>query len=321
MDSIKPKDRAIAALERREPLPGLVPAWELQFQLSEELLGRDYIRGEVADKATGDELDRIVHHNAELMAEITERLDFSITPSVGWFPRELETLPVLKRLVGDRYLTAASSGGTYGIPNGKDMESFACFLHDKPEEAHAQCRKMVSNCLEHSRRQIEAGADLIASCTDYCFNNGPFLSPRMFREFVTPYLQQIVEGIRELGAYVVIHTDGDIMPILEDLLAGGPHALHSLDPMAGVDIAEVKHVAGDRVCLIGNVNCSMLQIGSEEDLRESARYCLTHAMPGGGYIFSSSNVAFKGMPLERFFIMHEERKRLGRYPLAETRRS
>ena len=308
-----PKDRAIAALELREP-DDIVPTTELQFQLADELVGRDYYRGDIFQQSTGAERDRMINHNVELMLEICERLDYSITPSVGWLPDEEHSLPLLKRLGGDRYLIAAINGGTYGIPSGQNMEEFSCWLHDDPEAAKAKATQMAHDCIERGKRQAEWGVDVIALCTDYCFNDGPFLSPRMFREFVTPYLYQIVTALKALGVYVVIHTDGNIMPILDDLLLGGPHALHSLDPMAGVDIAEVQCLVGDRVALIGNVNCALLQIGSEDDLRESARYCLKHCVPGGGYIYCSSNVAFKGMILDRLFIMMEERERWGRYP-------
>ena len=87
---------------------------------------------------------------------------------------------------------------------------------------------------------MDAGVDSFILCSDYCFNSGPFLSPAMFREFITPYLAQIIEAIRADGAYAIKHTDGNIMPILDQLIECRPHALHPLDPMAGVDIKEVK---------------------------------------------------------------------------------
>ena len=102
------------------------------------------------------------------------------------------------------------------------------------------------------------------------------------------------------GHYAIKHTDGDIMPILDQLVSTRPHAIHSLDPMAGVDIAKLKKMIGNKVALIGNVNCALLQTGTLEEIRESALYCLTHGKPGGGYIYSTSNVPFRGLPLERY---------------------
>jgi uroporphyrinogen decarboxylase len=104
------------------------------------------------------------------------------------------------------------------------------------------------------------GLDGLALCTDYCFNTGPFLNPNRFSEFVTPYLAQLIQGYRDLGFYTIKHTDGNIMPIIDQLVQCHPHALHSLDPQAGVNIAEVKRRYGDQVCLIGNVNCGLMDM-------------------------------------------------------------
>jgi uroporphyrinogen decarboxylase len=106
-----------------------------------------------------------------------------------------------------------------------------------------------------------------------------------------------------LGAIAIIHTDGQIMPILDQLLAIGAHALMSLDPMAGVDIREVKRLTHGRLALMGNVQCSLLQDGPAAAIRESALYCLEHGSPGGGYIFSTSNTIFPGMPLQNYEYM------------------
>lgn|GEM_PF-2115530 len=50
---------------------------------------------------------------------------------------------------------------------------------------------------------------------------------------------------------------------------------------------------------------SLLQDGPAEVIRESTRYCLEHASPGGGYIFGTSNTIFPGMPLENYEYMLE----------------
>jgi uroporphyrinogen decarboxylase len=64
---------------------------------------------------------------------------------------------------------------------------------------------------------------------------------------------------------------------------------------------------------MGNVNCGLLQTGSEEEVVESARYALQHAMPGGGYIFSTSNCVYTGMPLERYELMLDVWRHEGMY--------
>jgi uroporphyrinogen decarboxylase len=52
------------------------------------------------------------------------------------------------------------------------------------------------------------------------------------------------------------------------------------------------------------VHCAHLQTGTPAQIRESAEYCLTHGKPGGGYLFSTSNCVFRGMPLESYDLIH-----------------
>jgi uroporphyrinogen decarboxylase len=135
------------------------------------------------------------------------------------------------------------------------------------------------------------------------FNSGPFISPAHFREFITPYLAQQVAYLKQLGVIPFVHTDGNIMPILDEYLSLGAACFQSVDPMAGMDIAEVKRRTYGRMALMGNVQCSLLQDGPKQTIRRSALYCLEHGAPGGGYIFGTSNTIFPGMPLENYEYM------------------
>ncbi|MCK4276039.1 MAG: hypothetical protein KAX78_05965, partial [Phycisphaerae bacterium] len=173
----------------------------------------------------------------------------------------------------------------------------------------------VDRALERGERFAKHGVlDGFTLCADYCFNDGPFLSPEMFDEFVTPYLTDVIAGYREMGFYAIKHTDGNIMPILDSLVSARPHALHSLDPQGHVDIAEVKRLVGDRVCLIGNVNCGLLQTGTDEEVIASARYALQNGMPDGGYVFSTSNCIYTGLSLERYELILDVWRKEGYYP-------
>ena len=90
------------------------------------------------------------------------------------------------------------------------------------------------------------------------------------------------------------------MPILEQIVEVKPDVIHSIDPMAGMDIAEVKKITYGKAALMGNVKCSSLQDGKDEEIKESVDYALEHASKGSGFIFSSSNCVFKGLPLQNY---------------------
>ena len=156
--------------------------------------------------------------------------------------------------------------------------------------------------------------DGFALCSDYCFNVNPFFSPDAFSVFVTPYLKRVIDAYRSLGFFTIKHTDGNIMPILDQMVECGPDALHSLDPQAGVDLGEVKRLYGDRVALCGNVNCGLLQTGTEEDVVRDVRRALRDGMQGWGYVFCTSNCAYTGLPLERYELLNRIWWEEGVYP-------
>jgi len=312
---LTPKERAIIALECKPPVPGLVPTFELEFQLTEELLGKRWHEGEEWKKAGPEERDRMLHENAELYVEVAERLDYSIL-MLTYAPDE-EGLYRLARyirdLVGDRYLLICHGDATYGIPSGQNMMDFVVDLFERADEMKREAERRVEEQLERGKRLREV-MDGFALCADYAFNYGPFLSPQMFSEFVTPFLAKLIDGYREMGAYVIKHTDGNIMPILDQIVSCRPHAIHSIDMQAKeMDIKRIKELYGDEVCLIGGVQCSLLQTGTEEEIIENCKYVLKYGMPGGGYIYSTSNVAFKGLPLERYLLILKVREQYGWY--------
>ncbi len=300
-----PKDRVIAALELRQP-DDIVPTFELEFQLTREFFNKDF-KG--LNGLSGKELDLAIGYNAEFFVEIAEALDYSIIRT-----GDIRIIQKLVQMgVNKKFLICGEADGTMGIPNGTNMVDLSIRLFENADEIKKGLDASVDNAIGWGKAQIDAGAECLTMCADYCFNDGPFLSPKMFAEFVTPYLQRLIEGHRKNGAYVIKHTDGNIMPILDQLVSCRPHALHSIDPQAKVSLAEVKKLVGDRVCLAGNVNCGLLQTGTDDEVREDIMRSLRDGMPGGGYIFCTSNVAFKGMPPERYQMMLDLRKKYGRY--------
>ena len=295
-------------------IPDRVPTFELEFQLSEELLGKPFLTENDLKGLSEAEVDRRIAENAEFMIEVYDRLEHDAI--CIQYLNEQHTKQTIRRLhefSGDRFMLLAHGDGTFAIPDGAGMLEFVYRIADDPQGVHDQAERMVRDAIAHDLRLLDAGLDGFILCSDYCFNKGPFLSPKMFGEFVTPYLARLIAAIREHGGYAIKHTDGNIKPILDQLVSTNPHALHSIDPMAGVDIREVKRLVGDKVALCGNVHCAAMQTGTEQDVIDSAEYCLTWAKPGGGYVYCTSNIPFKGLPRERYLLVLDVWKRMRDY--------
>jgi uroporphyrinogen decarboxylase len=279
------------------------------FEITMEAFGRDFPSEIAIASATSQERGRLLRECIEIYALIVERFNWDALciwrPWGG--PHQLECLRLATAALGDRIMVGGFIGeSVHAIETTRDFMQFAADLYERPEEIHAQARAMSDSAIARGRAMREAGADFVSVVCDVAFNQGPFISPAMFREFVTPYLQRQIAALKAEGLCVILHSDGNLMSILDDFLSGEPHVLHSIDPMAGMDIAEVKRLTYGKVALMGNVHCNYLQEGPESLIRRSARYALEHGAPGGGHIFSSSNTIFAGVPLRHYEVMLEE---------------
>ncbi|MDF1512618.1 MAG: uroporphyrinogen decarboxylase family protein [Anaerolineae bacterium] len=314
-----PRHRFIHALEG-QPLTGRVPHFELVFFLTMEAFGQVHPSHRSYHQwVQMEEKERQLHRDgmAELFIATAEKYEHSaifLHPNPGSLEETLRLIDLVREKSGDRFFLMLHGDATYSIPGGDRMAEFAYRLVDDPQGLKKEASGRVDRALVTAERlHRHGGLDGFALCSDYCFNTGPFLRPGQFAEFVTPYLARLTQGYRDMGFYTIKHTDGNIMPILDQLIQTNPHALHSLDPQGGVDIAEVKRICGDRITLIGNVNCGLMDTGSDADVVASATYALTHGMPGGRYIFSTSNCVYTGMRLERYQLILDVWRREGNY--------
>ena len=214
----------------------------------------------------------------------------------------MRLMEAIREKSGDTYFLMLHGDPTFGIPDGDSMMEMSIRLYEDIEDL----KKEAENNLQTSLRTAEALSrhpgllDGFCLCSDYCFNVNPFFSPSVFSELIAPYLQRAIKAYHDLGYYCIKHTDGNIMPIVDQIVQCGPDALHSLDPQGGVDLGEVKRLYGDKVALCGNVNCGLLQTGSDEEVIADVRRALRQGMDGWGYVFCTSNCAYTGLSLERY---------------------
>lgn len=311
---MNPKQRLQAVFDGR--IPDKVPHFELVFQIPEAAFGKSWPTKEQMDKASPKEREYLLEDYFDIWERIIEKYRWSavqLSPTLwGYFDGKV--IPEGKKRFGDKVMIYDFNGmGTYWLLPGDDMMEFAVLIYEEPEKAHEEAKRKMKESIELARYQVDQGVDFLCINSDYGYNLGPFVSPQKFSEIVTPYLTEIVGKMHDFGTKAILHSDGDLRLILDQLASTGLDGYQSIDPQGFMDIAEVKKHYGDRLILMGNVMASMLQETNEEAIRESVRYCMTHGKPGGRYIFSTSNCVFAGMPLESYHIMLDEYEKLAWY--------
>ncbi len=175
----------------------------------------------------------------------------------------------------------------------------------------------TAGALSFVRAQLAAGVDGIIGGNDWCFKSGPMFSPASFRKLFVPYLRSIVELCHSFGVPYIKHLDGNTTRLLDMLFDDiGIDAIHPLEPTAGMDIYSLKKRYGERVTLMGNLDCGeLLSNGTIEEVVEQAKALIRGVAPGGGYIFSSSNSIHDNVRLENLYAMLDTVKSCGRYPI------
>jgi uroporphyrinogen decarboxylase len=290
-------------------IPAKVPHFELVFQLPEEAFDLSWPTSEEVQQATAPEREVLRERYFEIWERIHERYGWAAAAMDDrLFPAEDPSLLAegRERLGNDMMIYVFNGEGTYWMPTGSEMMAFTEMLYERPDDAHALARKKRDDSIALAQGQVDQGAEFICINSDYAYNQGPFISPTLFAEFVTPYLTEIVAAIHDMNVPALLHSDGDLRQVLDQLVSTGLDGYQSIDPQGNMDIAEVKRDHGDRLVLMGNVQTSLLQDVDEEKIRGSVRYSMENGKPGGRYIFSTSNCIFKGMPLESYHIMLDE---------------
>jgi len=126
-----------------------------------------------------------------------------------------------------------------------------------------------------------------------------------------PGMRQVADAIHLPW---VFHSDGNLYPILDDLLSLGINGLNPIEPLS-MDIIELKRNYGDRLCLVGNIDVDNLSRGTPEDVREEVHRKINALAPGGGYVVSSSTSVTEYVRPENFAAMIEAIQDFGEYPI------
>jgi uroporphyrinogen decarboxylase len=160
---------------------------------------------------------------------------------------------------------------------------------------------------ELAKRYIDAGAHGILIAGDLAGNDGPFFHPELMRELIFPYLKMQVDIIKSYRSVpVVYHSDGNLNPIMDDIVRVGIDGINPLESHAGMDLALIKKKYGDRLCILGNVDTNFtLPRGTPEEVSQEVKRIIDVGYPGGGFILQAANLLTPDIPVQNILAMYE----------------
>lgn len=196
-----------------------------------------------------------------------------------------------------------------------DFTTFSIMMYTEPEVIHQMNEAVLQWNLDAISLAVkEGGVDCVQISDDWGSTNGLLISPNDFRTFFVPYFKRLVQGIKEYGIPVIMHNDGRIWDILDDLVECGINGLNPVERAAGMDLKIVKERYKGKITPIGNVNNkSTMASPNVENVRAEVMECLRDAAPGGGYIISTDHSIHDLIPVENFKCLIDTVKEHGKY--------
>ena len=228
-----------------------------------------------------------------------------------------DIVDLVVREAGDEYPVVVWIHGSMMFPYlmRGGIDKLVLDIYRNPDFAKKLIATVADINLEITKKMLDRGGDLVAESDDIADVKSPFFPPKIFREFFFPHLKRLIDECHSRGLLYMKHSDGNLYPILDDLIDLGVDGLHPIEPGV-MDIADVKGRYGDRIFLRGNVDIThVLPYGTEEDVRRDVRRCIDAAATGGGFILADSNSLHSNVKTENIWTMIDEGRRYGQYPI------
>lgn len=214
------------------------------------------------------------------------------------------------------YLMPCIGGMMETLYEGVGIENFMYLLYDDPSFI-----RRIMDLQQRFLTQLatflidERGVEVVVFGDDSAYKSGPLMSVKHFEKYIFPRYKSIMNAIHRRGAKAIIHSDGYTQMILHGWIDAGVDGIHPWEPTAGWQLSEAKEKWGDKVCILGNIDCNTLTFGPTSRIRQEVLEAIRDAGPGGGYIMTSGNSIHSGIRPQHFQIMVDTCYKYGKYPL------
>lgn len=218
--------------------------------------------------------------------------------------------PHARGLLDAAQATIARFGGTHFIvPNFgwalferawslRSLPEFLMDMVDAPDFAEALLERISQIQEALIERFIALGVDGGYFGDDYGAQKNLIFSPRLWRRLIKPRLARLFAHFRDRGLPILMHSDGQIQPIIADLIEIGLTALNPVQPEV-LDHGWLYAHFGGKLTFYGGVSTqTVLPNGSASDVRAAVRDCVDNLAPDRtGLVIAPSHRMMVDIPM------------------------
>ncbi|MBD3183281.1 hypothetical protein GF312_13375 [Candidatus Poribacteria bacterium] len=191
---------------------------------------------------------------------------------------------------------------------------FADFILNE-DLAAALLDKITDTCLKRARAAGIAGADMIGTGDDVGMQNRMLMSPNEWRKWIKPRFASVIAAAKEHkpDIHVKYHSDGNIEPIIPDLIEIGVTILNPVQPEC-MDPVKLKEQYGDKLAFDGTIGIqTTMPFGTTEDVDATVKHMIETVGKDGGLIIAPTHVLEPEVPLENIMAFFNAVDEYGHY--------
>ena len=203
----------------------------------------------------------------------------------------------------------------------RGMTEFFLDLVDNKDFAHALLSKITEIRKQNAKnflKEVGEYLNVFQLADDLAMQNGPYMSPDLYREMIKPYQVELFRYVKELTpAKIYYHSCGSVTRLLDDLIDLGVEILNPVQVSAdGMQTDQLKQRFGNKLSFWGAMDTTeILPKGTIDDVRKEVRKIIRDLAPGGGFVLASVHNLQPDIPPENIIAMFEAAMQYGNYPI------
>ena len=201
------------------------------------------------------------------------------------------------------YLLILPGGSLYGwIRNWMGLEAVSYLVYDDPAWFEEMVDTVAECIIGVLQRTLAEGGQFDACFIweDMSYNAGPLISPKHFRQFLSPRYRRITELLHRFGVnHVIVDSDGKLDELIPLFLDVGVNCILPLEiGTTGADAIKYRQRFGCDLRIIGGFDKRILAASKQAISKEVER--LTDLVEEGGYIPTCDHKIPPNVPLANY---------------------
>ncbi len=225
-------------------------------------------------------------------------------PRAGWIPSDRRWRCTGRRNIAWRTSICRFLSGCMRL---RGLQNAFADFYTNEDEVRRLLDALAEYLIALTRSLAQIGVDAVFYTDDWGTQKSLMISPAMWRSFFKDHYRRVFAEAHRLGLDVILHSCGNVMSIVPDLIDVGVDVLDPLQPGA-MDVAELGRRFGGHLAFCGGVDIQdLLPFGSPRQIKDSVRRLIdTLGRPfGNSLIVAPANTVTPEVPLENFRALFE----------------